>query len=33
MVLDPYVDSGRLHWDCTGGTLEFKYRPAECRPQ
>lgn len=23
---------GRLNWDCTGGTLEPRYRPASCRP-
>lgn len=24
---------GGLSWDCTGGTLEPRYRPASCRPQ
>jgi len=27
------VQGGRLSWDCTGGTLEPRYRPATCRPQ
>ena len=25
------VPTDRLSWDCTGGTLVAKYRPAECR--
>jgi Zn-dependent protease with chaperone function/type II secretory pathway pseudopilin PulG len=33
VVLDPLVDdSGKLVWDCSGGTLPARYRPAECRP-
>ena len=24
---------GTLSWDCTGGTLDPRYRPAHCRPQ
>ena len=23
--------AGRISWDCTGGSLNLKYRPAECR--
>ncbi|MFA7594194.1 MAG: pilin [Thiohalobacteraceae bacterium] len=23
---------GSIEWDCTGGTLAAKYRPAQCRP-
>jgi competence protein ComGC len=30
-VWEPYVQDHQLHWSCTGGTLEEKYRPAECR--
>lgn len=25
------VGTGEVTWDCTGGTLEDKYRPANCR--
>ncbi len=25
-------EGGNLRWDCTGGTLEPRYRPASCRP-
>lgn len=25
------VPSDRIKWDCTGGSLDQKYRPAECR--
>jgi TM2 domain-containing membrane protein YozV/Tfp pilus assembly protein PilE len=27
------TQGGGLSWDCTGGTLEPRYRPANCRPQ
>ena len=30
-VWEPYVQDHELRWSCTGGTLEDKYRPAECR--
>jgi Zn-dependent protease with chaperone function/competence protein ComGC len=30
-VWEPYVQDHELRWGCTGGTLEDKYRPAECR--
>ena len=26
------TDDGTIHWDCTGGSLAPKYRPAACRP-
>jgi type IV pilus assembly protein PilA len=26
------VTGSPIIWDCTGGTLENKYRPAQCRP-
>ena len=26
------VQDGRLSWDFTGGTLQPRYRPANCRP-
>jgi uncharacterized membrane protein YhaH (DUF805 family)/Tfp pilus assembly protein PilE len=29
--LRPQATAGALNWDCTGGTLERKYRPASCR--
>ena len=33
IVLTPYLDDdGALMWDCQGGTLAAKYRPAACRP-
>ncbi len=25
-------EDGSLGWDCTGGTVEAKYRPMQCRP-
>lgn len=31
IILAPTVQGGALTWGCTGGTLEDKYRPAECR--
>jgi len=27
------TDDGKIAWDCTGGTLEPKYRPLKCRSQ
>ncbi|RUR18287.1 prepilin-type N-terminal cleavage/methylation domain-containing protein [Legionella sp. km535] len=33
IVLTPTLDPDRaIHWDCTGGTLANRYRPAYCRP-
>ena len=31
IVFRPQVEGGGLLWDCTGGTLEPRYRPATCR--
>jgi uncharacterized membrane protein YhaH (DUF805 family) len=31
VVLRPRIESDALHWDCTGGTLEPRFRPASCR--
>lgn len=31
IVLRPTLQIGALQWDCTGGTLLPKYRPAACR--
>jgi type IV pilus assembly protein PilA len=30
--LIPTVTAGGVTWDCTGGDVEAKYRPANCRP-
>lgn len=30
-VFTPFADSNGLSWDCTGGTLEARFRPAKCR--
>jgi len=32
LIYQPTFASGAVNWDCTNGTLEAKYRPAECRP-
>lgn len=33
ILMVPTLDPVRaLTWDCTGGTLEARYRPASCRP-
>lgn len=34
IILVPTMDATNriLTWDCTGGTLNSKYRPASCRP-
>lgn len=31
ILLRPQAEPDRLVWDCTGGTLEPKFRPASCR--
>ncbi len=31
IVLRPDIAGGAIRWDCTGGTLQPKYRPATCR--
>ena len=28
---EPWGSSGRIQWDCTGGTLANRFRPAKCR--
>jgi uncharacterized membrane protein YhaH (DUF805 family) len=33
ILLRPTVAGDQLNWDCTGGTLPAKYRPARCRQQ
>jgi uncharacterized membrane protein YhaH (DUF805 family)/Tfp pilus assembly protein PilE len=33
VLLRPTTAGARVTWDCTGGTLEAKYRPARCRAQ
>lgn len=31
VIIEPSETGGSVRWDCTGGTLEDKYRPANCR--
>lgn len=31
ILLQPKIAEGALNWDCTGGTLEVRYRPGSCR--
>lgn len=31
LILRPSVTTGSLRWSCTGGVLERRYRPANCR--
>jgi TM2 domain-containing membrane protein YozV len=31
IVYIPYLSDGNIAWDCTSGTLEARYRPADCR--
>lgn len=31
IVLEPREDGGSLQWDCAGGTLARRFRPAQCR--
>ena len=33
ILMRPRVAGDTLEWDCTGGTLQPKYRPSRCRPQ
>jgi uncharacterized membrane protein YhaH (DUF805 family) len=34
ILLRPQMAGGQIaDWDCTGGTLQARYRPARCRPQ
>ena len=31
IIFTPSTGNGAISWNCTGGTLEDKYRPANCR--
>ena len=31
VVMTPAAASGSVKWDCTGGSLDKKWRPSECR--
>lgn len=31
LILSPSANAGSVEWDCTGGGLDEKYRPSECR--
>ena len=31
LILSPSAAAGSVTWDCTGGTLDAKFRPSECR--
>src|SRR5690606_4327322 len=31
LILSPSYTGGSVTWDCTGGSVEGKYRPATCR--
>jgi len=33
ITLIPYLEEDAFIWDCTGGTLDPRYRPAECQPE
>jgi Zn-dependent protease with chaperone function len=33
VVYSVYMDGESLQWDCTGGSLESKYRPVSCRSE
>ena len=32
LIVTPTTTAGGVTWDCKGGDLNSKYRPAECRP-
>lgn len=32
-VYSPFIEEGRLYWDCTGGSLKPALRPEACRPK
>jgi len=32
VLLTPSVGAGSITWNCTGGTVDKKFRPASCRP-
>jgi TM2 domain-containing membrane protein YozV/Tfp pilus assembly major pilin PilA len=31
LIFTPVIENNTIYWDCSGGTLEPKYRSAECR--
>jgi type IV pilus assembly protein PilA len=31
VILQPTVNAGSVSWTCTGGTVQAKFRPANCR--
>lgn len=31
LIFTPAIENGTINWDCSGGTLERKYRSIECR--
>ena len=31
LILSPSANAGSVEWDCTGGGLNDKFRPSECR--
>jgi type IV pilus assembly protein PilA len=31
IVMDPTFFSGVVHWECSGGTVDDRFRPARCR--
>jgi len=31
IVFIPYLSDGNIAWDCSGGTIEVRHRPTECR--
>ena len=32
LILTPTDSNGGIQWSCTGGTVDSKFRPANCRP-
>ena len=31
LTIEPIIENNELRWSCSGGTLDKKYRPAQCR--
>jgi len=31
LTIEPIIEKNELRWSCSGGTLDKKYRPAQCR--
>jgi len=31
LIFTPRIEDNTIYWDCLGGTLKARYRPAECR--